>query len=210
MTRTPCFVLMIVLIATTASGDDAVKVDSVNSSNPCSESNPNKQCPLTTSSYPSMLGLVATLGNGTVFNEYVEKASLETLCSEEKSLLGCISKVLDKAPEKCLEQFKNKTLTPEHVSQVLKRTEMLCTAENLPKLSSHLHCILEPALEEGVVKCLAKHPGSDCSSDEVIKCSQPVVTSVCGADVAEFVKATENAVLCGILTTTLGFLSKDV
>jgi len=209
MTRIYCSVLIIALIVATASGDEEIPVSSSSS---CSEATlVGQRCYLTTSFFPLLTNLASNKVNITLVKDILkDEGSLYSLCGEMELLLGCIAIALSNVPDTCLAENKNITLTLDHVGLVYNRTLTLCSEDNSAKLSSHAECLLSSDVEDRVKACATTYPNSDCASDELIKCTKPKVTSACGAEAANFVVATENAVYCGLIRTTLKFLSIEV
>jgi hypothetical protein len=136
-----------------------------------------------------------------------QENALEHLCSEVPKLLGCVTDALNSAPAECLELYKKQQLTTEYVSVVINRSNRLCTEENIPKLKTHMECLVGAVVQAGLSECGTKHPGSSCSSPEMVECSKQTVTSTCGDEAGTFIEETGNSFQCNLVRGTSSFVS---
>jgi len=144
--------------------------------------------------------------------------NLETLCSEARSYVGCLSTALETAPEECDEEYRSQLLTNEYLDNIDDFLGEICNDYVLETIRSKLDCILNEVLLKDMHKCQVPNFDKDCSNlgpdarysgeigecyeekyrrncdaDEVVSCSAEKVEDACDEEAGQLVELIENS-----------------
>lgn len=144
-----------------------------------------------------------------------EENALEDLCSDLRSLAGCLTDSLESATEECKEEYEYEILT-ERIANATSFLKVLCTEDFIEKVRRNLDCEFNEELLDDVVSCRYENPDHDCSQfetseytqdneiarfqcysekysltcdvDKVVNCAAENVVAVCGEEAGELVE----------------------
>jgi len=92
-----------------------------------------------------------------------ENGTLPNFCRAYKRRMDCIRDGMAEASVQCHEEYASIGLTNELVGNVSNLVDLICTEENLQKLSSNIVCLFTDGLYKEVLSCGYENPNHNCS-----------------------------------------------
>jgi hypothetical protein len=197
--------LIIVLIVAAASAKHVKKVRRTQDveENCWTESHPFVQCSLLAPSpnaYPVLRELIQTRNMTESKRVLLAEGNLESLCSEARANLHCMSNALESASVKCKKVFKDQKLTEELFHKAGSFLNDICDDEVLEAIRRNLDCVWDvevyskvnkcrfPNIEKDCTKlrtyselspCIGEKYRPNCDGDDVVSCASEAVAEDC-------------------------------
>jgi len=215
-------VLIIVLIAATCSAKHVKKVRRTQDTeeNCYSSNHPNFQCGLFSpgsDDYPVWRELSRTRNMTEAKRVLLAGDNLESLCSEARTYLDCMTTALDGASAKCKDVYESQQLTEDLLDNGVSFVNEICDDEVIDDIRSNLDCLWDEKIYLGLRKCKLPNIDKDCTylgteasyteinacyeekyfhncdADDVVSCSSEVVTEECDEEAGQLVELIGNS-----------------